>query len=101
MGGGSATSAVNGRAGPPQARSPTALPWQPFPLSEPFTDEPVPPATCKLTHCATSHHPPACVCGPTLDHEPLVLLSTHLIRGCLLYTSDAADERSSVDLGGR
>ena len=22
-------------------------------------------------------------------------------RGCLLYTSDAADERSSVDLGGR
>ena len=21
--------------------------------------------------------------------------------GCLLYTSDAADERSSVDLGGR
>ena len=24
-----------------------------------------------------------------------------LERGCLLYTSDAADERSSVDLGGR
>ena len=23
------------------------------------------------------------------------------ISGCLLYTSDAADERSSVDLGGR
>ena len=22
-------------------------------------------------------------------------------NGCLLYTSDAADERSSVDLGGR
>ena len=22
-------------------------------------------------------------------------------QGCLLYTSDAADERSSVDLGGR
>ena len=22
-------------------------------------------------------------------------------RGCLLYTSDAADERSSVELGGR
>ena len=22
-------------------------------------------------------------------------------RGCLLYTTDAADERSSVDLGGR
>ena len=24
-----------------------------------------------------------------------------LLEGCLLYTSDAADERSSVDLGGR
>ena len=24
-----------------------------------------------------------------------------LHQGCLLYTSDAADERSSVDLGGR
>ena len=24
-----------------------------------------------------------------------------LRQGCLLYTSDAADERSSVDLGGR
>ena len=27
--------------------------------------------------------------------------STLEARGCLLYTSDAADERSSVDLGGR
>src|SRR5678809_430837 len=26
---------------------------------------------------------------------------TDILRGCLLYTSDAADERSSVDLGGR
>ena len=25
----------------------------------------------------------------------------HILEGCLLYTSDAADERSSVDLGGR
>ena len=24
-----------------------------------------------------------------------------ILYGCLLYTSDAADERSSVDLGGR
>ena len=24
-----------------------------------------------------------------------------VLRACLLYTSDAADERSSVDLGGR
>ena len=26
---------------------------------------------------------------------------SHILRTCLLYTSDAADERSSVDLGGR
>ena len=25
----------------------------------------------------------------------------HTLQSCLLYTSDAADERSSVDLGGR
>ena len=27
--------------------------------------------------------------------------TTAIISSCLLYTSDAADERSSVDLGGR
>ena len=27
--------------------------------------------------------------------------AAHRSGGCLLYTSDAADERSSVDLGGR
>ena len=32
-----------------------------------------------------------------MSHE----LRTPLIGICLLYTSDAADERSSVDLGGR
>ena len=26
---------------------------------------------------------------------------SYSVNGCLLYTSDAADERSSVDLGGR
>ena len=31
------------------------------------------------------------------DKKPVRLAT----RGCLLYTSDAADERSSVDLGGR
>ena len=29
------------------------------------------------------------------------LASQYEISDCLLYTSDAADERSSVDLGGR
>ena len=30
------------------------------------------------------------------EHDPV-----HKVTICLLYTSDAADERSSVDLGGR
>ena len=33
------------------------------------------------------------------EHAPRTL--NDLIKDCLLYTSDAADERSSVDLGGR
>ena len=33
-----------------------------------------------------------------LENIVLVVL---LLMACLLYTSDAADERSSVDLGGR
>ena len=33
-------------------------------------------------------------------HE-LPIVVTGLAEDCLLYTSDAADERSSVDLGGR
>ena len=31
----------------------------------------------------------------------LTLSKTDVVCNCLLYTSDAADERSSVDLGGR
>ena len=37
----------------------------------------------------------------SLNNIPLEILSNTLVMGCLLYTSDAADERSSVDLGGR
>ena len=33
-------------------------------------------------------------------HGAAVGVAEHLLA-CLLYTSDAADERSSVDLGGR
>ena len=36
--------------------------------------------------------------------EAQIMEAVHVasaIKGCLLYTSDAADERSSVDLGGR
>ena len=33
--------------------------------------------------------------------KPGVILTDTTGKPCLLYTSDAADERSSVDLGGR
>ena len=36
---------------------------------------------------------------PVYDGPMIVL--TNKASACLLYTSDAADERSSVDLGGR
>ena len=41
--------------------------------------------------------------GPLFCWLPFFQLAVlqHLLFGCLLYTSDAADERSSVDLGGR
>ena len=35
------------------------------------------------------------------DRIPLLILDFDFQWLCLLYTSDAADERSSVDLGGR
>src|SRR5678815_1896472 len=39
--------------------------------------------------------------GGDLGASPVTREGTALIHSCLLYTSDAADERSSVDLGGR
>ena len=39
--------------------------------------------------------------GKTLNSGEILELLLELYRFCLLYTSDAADERSSVDLGGR
>ena len=35
------------------------------------------------------------------DQEKTEVWLQQWVYGCLLYTSDAADERSSVDLGGR
>ena len=35
------------------------------------------------------------------DYLRYLLTTLDLYKPCLLYTSDAADERSSVDLGGR
>ena len=42
--------------------------------------------------------PGACAVG---WYRPVFDLRGRLANPCLLYTSDAADERSSVDLGGR
>src|SRR5678815_1476764 len=39
--------------------------------------------------------------GSLIPWEQLVVMADKVYRNCLLYTSDAADERSSVDLGGR
>ena len=36
-----------------------------------------------------------------VDNKTIFTEITDNGTGCLLYTSDAADERSSVDLGGR
>ena len=41
-----------------------------------------------------------CEAAPT-DKKKIMVLGGGPNRICLLYTSDAADERSSVDLGGR
>ena len=35
------------------------------------------------------------------DYTADIFIENEKISACLLYTSDAADERSSVDLGGR
>src|SRR5678815_146780 len=39
--------------------------------------------------------------GVAAAHTLLPVLGVPMESACLLYTSDAADERSSVDLGGR
>src|SRR5665648_1289190 len=44
-----------------------------------------------------AHH--ARVARFLIDHHVDVVVAEHM--GCLLYTSDAADEEDSVDLGGR
>ena len=39
--------------------------------------------------------------GATKEGLKLNAATVQMVGACLLYTSDAADERSSVDLGGR
>ena len=51
------------------------------------------------TGCLLPHAGHACKKGKRLVHSHCGKVAQ--IIACLLYTSDAADERSSVDLGGR
>src|SRR5678815_6148798 len=46
---------------------------------------------------------PACHTGLHFMNQPFLQQTAvnQFLKDCLLYTSDAADERSSVDLGGR
>ena len=41
------------------------------------------------------------ILGPTATGKTKLAVQLAEYFNCLLYTSDAADERSSVDLGGR
>src|SRR5678815_2989890 len=50
-------------------------------------------AAGKRVHAFTSPH--------LVRYNERIRIAGELIDDCLLYTSDAADERSSVDLGGR
>ena len=50
----------------------------------------------------------SCACGNSFETKSVtetlrvdICSKCHPFFTCLLYTSDAADERSSVDLGGR
>ena len=44
---------------------------------------------------------PAIPSATTADSRDSIAPNIAIVNACLLYTSDAADERSSVDLGGR
>ena len=56
-----------------------------------------------VTECAESFGYSAQRAYETAQEQPISgrFLMVNPSQACLLYTSDAADERSSVDLGGR
>src|SRR5678815_1018892 len=65
----------------------------------------IPPAIRPVAPAAKNHRKPTARCRfqPTAPNQ--ISQTSNNSQGsimiCLLYTSDAADERSSVDLGGR
>src|SRR5678816_1669901 len=79
------------------------------PTTAPITlDTPTPPMNFSVWSCADAH---SCAPIEVAAASPTIVAITAIApsagsrmvspRLCLLYTSDAADERSSVDLGGR
>src|SRR5678816_4940837 len=59
------------------------------------------PSTSPIPVPLTSLHLSSIPLLNSLLHTVSSNFSTFITSTCLLYTSDAADERSSVDLGGR
>ena len=55
----------------------------------------------QLRDWATATAPWACAGSWLWYAKPIAVIPLPEVGRCLLYTSDAADERSSVDLGGR
>eukprot|EP00658_Telonema_sp_P-2_P064509 TRINITY_DN53545_c0_g1_i1.p1 TRINITY_DN53545_c0_g1~~TRINITY_DN53545_c0_g1_i1.p1 ORF type:complete len:141 (-),score=22.68 TRINITY_DN53545_c0_g1_i1:18-440(-) len=58
-------------------------------------------ASPSKNHDARSQTEPPAVRGPAAAHGSGYQPNCSGLPGCLLYTSDAADEEDSVDLGGR
>src|SRR5665648_852587 len=81
----------NRAGGPPEGES-VACDWNAFAL-RPLNHDPALPIPNERPE-RTTHRAAA-------RHLILSLSRAGLLRYCLLYTSDAADEEASVDLGGR
>src|SRR5678810_957126 len=56
---------------------------------------------CTAAWAASGWLDAATPCGEAATDRPGTGKAAARVIACLLYTSDAADERSSVDLGGR
>src|SRR5678815_1858899 len=65
--------------------------WHDGPLTRAVKDG----AICYMDEVVEARHDSLAVLHSLTDHRRMLYLDR-----CLLYTSDAADERSSVDLGG-
>ena len=91
-------------ATPPQTELPAPEPAPPAlePTPEPEPEPaPAPPAQEEIVEPAPPEPAPVVCEPPPPAPKPQAPERPKSVLPCLLYTSDAADERSSVDLGGR